>query len=227
MSRNTDVQCKNKVKRSINKPEVNYKLNTKSDYKNINAMHALLLGIVSSIDLNFYINSLTTGWKKDRARKKLKSEWQIKDAPSVHQTIDYILNEGDRTTYNILLPHFLSSTDKEGRKMRLKEKFLAIELLINYSDNLSDYLDFINGQSTWVINEADLNKGILAWDMCQIVITSRLAYDAGYLNEKEAWKYLLLAYEICRNEYHSWEEISKSIYIGGAMKTGKKKWFIN
>ena len=225
MSRNMDVKRKADAKNGTWNPESTYKLNPKPGSRNTEQLHALLLGILLSKHFNLYIDSLTTGWKKDKSRKLLKSEWQIKDTSSVLQTLDYIMNEGDRTVYNIMLPHFLSSDCKEGRKKLLKDRYLAVELLIRYSDNLSDCIACIPDDSLFLIRKEELQKGILAWDMCQLVTTSRIAFDAGYLTEKEAWKYILSAFEICRNEFDGWEGIFKSIFIGSGMKMGKIKWF--
>lgn len=220
-----DVKPKTTVKKRAHNSEVTYKLNPKPGIRNAEQLHALMLSIVSSNNLNLYVNSLTTGWRKDKSRKLLKAEWQIKDTSSVLQTLDYIMNEGDRTVYNIILPHFLITDCKEGRKKRLKERYLAVELLIRYSDNLSDCIGSVPDNSLFTIRTKDLEKGILAWDMCQLVTTSRIAFDAGYLTEKEAWKYILSAYEICKGEFTGWEEVCKSIFIGSGMKIGKAKWF--
>lgn len=226
MSKNTDAGLNIHAKQAQGNPEIKYNSNSKAEHITEKQLQALLISLAPSRRHNFFFDSLTTGWKKEKARKSLKEHWQIKDNISVCETLDYLTNEGERTTYNIMLPHFLCANDKKNRRVLLKRKYMAIDLLIEYSDNLSDCLKLINsGDSPISAEEKDLKRGILAWDMCLIIVIARVAFDAGYLTKGKAWKYIISAYENCRNQFSDWTEITDSILIGGGMKTGPNDWF--
>lgn len=186
---------------------------------------ALSVGLIAATQLLSNTTKLTTGWYMDKAVRYLEDNWGIIHTNSALNTLEYIKCEGERTVYNILLPSFLAADDKNERKNILKQKFIAVNRLIQYSDNLSDCLSSLQENNAVSIDISDLKKGILAWDMAQMILIARLAFDAYYLTEKEAWKYINYAYENCRNEFGSWEEIGKSCLIGEALSNGNTPVF--
>ena len=186
---------------------------------------ALLVGLIAEKQLFSCPNGIETGWNFRKAMQYLQDNWSIVHTTSAINTLEYIKYEGERTAYNILLPSFLDANDKNGRRELLGKKFLSLERLEQYSDNLSDCLNPLKENKAVSINATDLQKGILAWDMVQIILIARKSYDAYYFTEKETWKNILFAYSNCLKVFNCWEEVWKSYIIGEAMCNGNNPNF--
>ena len=178
---------------------------------------------VASSLYGFYINTLKTGATLQTLSNLLSNNLNFKDTPSAIQSFEFLMNEGDRSFYNILLPFLLSAKSAEEFEKDLRKRFFGVEQFIKHGNNLYHFLKYIETQNAVSINAEDLKKGILGWDMGLLVCLVRAAQETGFINEKKAWKYIELAGEKCKTAFQDSEEIDKSFLIGYAMKTKEVK----
>ena len=94
---------------------------------------------------------------------------------------------------------------------------------IHRAKNLYHFLEYVDKKNIVSIEKEDLKRGILAWDMGELISWARIACETGYIDEKTAWEYIKYAGEQCRQTFRNWNEIGKSYLIGQAMITDKKE----
>ena len=178
----------------------------------------LLIGLISSIQTGLFVNSLETGMSKDKLRQMLAEIPQLKQ-----EMLTLLKNEGERTAYSILLPYLLSSDNEEEIETILRKRFFGIESFIQRAHHLHRFMKYIREKNIVSIEKEDFERGILAWDMGELITLARVALETGYIDEQTAWEYIRFAGEKCRQIFKNWEEIGKSYLIGQAMKTDKKE----
>lgn len=52
---------------------------------------------------------------------------------------------------------------------------------------------------------------------------TRIAYDAGFIDESLAWNYICSAGQQCIQAFNDWTEIGKSFLLGQAMEATEKR----
>lgn len=183
----------------------------------------LLVGLISSVKTGLFVNSLETGMNRKKLYQLLTETTQIKQETAIIEMLSLFRYEGKRTSYSILLPYLLSANNKEEVETILRKRFFGIELFIHHAHNLYCFLEYIQEKNIVSIGKEDLERGILAWDMGELISLTRIAYETGYIDEETAWEYIKFAGEQCRHTFRNWEEIGKSYLIGQAMVTNKKE----
>lgn len=189
---------------------------------------ALLLGLIHGEAKGTYSDSLQTGLTPAELRECLDVNplnWQIEGTQSAHGVLDFLLNEGERTAYEVLRPLLLTLSGKQALERYIRENFCFTDLALYYAGNLSDNVGILQESNVFSVTATDLQKGILAWDMAMVVFIARLSFDAGYLTEHEAWGYIEAAYHRCKTKYFSWHEVAISYLIGEAMHTDNPQTF--
>lgn len=179
-------------------------------------LHALSAGLMAGEQNGFYTNSLTTGVAR-KALRKILSDNHIKDTAQLHSLLYFLKEEGQRSAYDIMLPLFLSHSEEKEREAAIGKKFAGIELLMRYCVNLHASLLYTRLNSNIRITDEDLRRGILAWDMGNIIKLVRTAYDCRLIDEKEAWENIEFSAKKCRECFASWEETGKSYLLGQAV----------
>lgn len=185
----------------------------------------LLIGLILSEQHHFAKDCLETGWSEKKAAAFLEEVYLSKKKTTAYGLLNFIRDEGERTVYNIILPHLLSTNDREKRKTLLRENYMSIDLFLKYCDNFSDCELLLNEENLLTIDEKDLKKGILAWDMAKLVSIARLSFDAKLISEKDAWAYIENGCIQCREMFSNWEEVAKSFVIGAAIEKGLNETF--
>lgn len=179
----------------------------------------LLIGLLSGMSSDFYTNCLKTGVSRNRLLEILASNPRFKNESSIAEMLYFLQNEGDRSAYAILLPHLSTSAEKEELTEKIQKNLFGIELFVRRAQNLHRLLTLIKQESWLHIEEEELQRGILAWDMGSLVSLARIAYETQNITEQKAWEYIEFAGEQCRNSFKNWEETGKSFLLGQAMET--------
>ena len=206
-----------------NSISLRFNRNKRNNILPINSEQNLLIGLISSMKTGSFVDSLETGIEHGRLHQLLTQTPQLKQEAAIVEMLTFLRNEGERTSYSILLPYLLAANDSREVEAILRERFLGIELFIYRAHNLYCFLRQVHEKNILSIEKEDLKRGILAWDMGELVNWARIAYETGYIDEKAAWEYIKLAGEQCRQTFRNWEEIGKSYLIGQAMVTNKKE----
>lgn len=181
----------------------------------------LRVGAIGAAFHGFYVNSLATGAVYNQLASLLCHELNFKDIPSAKESFNFLINEGGRTTYNLLLPHLTAAKELEELKSAVEGHFFGVKQLIHSSSNLYLFLEYIRKNGKLQIEEEDLQLGILGWDMGNLVCLVRAAHETGYITEKEAWKYIEKAGETCKVAFADTACADKSFLLGAAMKSEK------
>lgn len=183
----------------------------------------LLTGLISSINKGFWVDTLKTGFTIAKLHKLLAETPRLKQEAAIIEMLSLLRDEGERTSYSILLPNLLSARSAEEVETTLRKRFFGIELFIHRAHNLYRFLDYIHEKNTVSIGKEELHRGILAWDMGELISLARIAYETGYIDEESAWEYIKFAGEQCRMTFCNWEELGISYMIGQAMTTNSQK----
>lgn len=203
-------------------PSLQFKLNLQVNPLSNRRMQGLLTGLLAGMHSGFYINSLETGVSKTDLQELLIASPRLRNESSITEMLSFLQDEGDRAAYAILLPYLLVSTDKEELEEVIRKNFFGIELFIRRTHNLHAFLTLTQQENSLFIGEEELKRGILAWDMGQLVNQARIAYETENITKKEAWSYIEFAGKQCKKSFDNWEEVGKSFLLGQAMDTEDK-----
>ena len=182
-------------------------------------MQGLLTGLLAGMHSGFYINSLETGVDKTKLQELLIASPRLRNESSVTEMLNFLKDEGDRTAYAILLPHLLVSAGKKELEEIIRERFFGIELFVRRAHNLHSFLTLIQQENALFIGKEELKRGILAWDMAQLVNLARIAYETKNITQKQAWSYIEFAGKQCKQSFDNWEQVGRSCLLGQAMET--------
>lgn len=166
----------------------------------------------------FYLNTLETGVQLPYLSKLLSTILNFKDVESTIQSLDFLILEGDRSSYEIVLPHLISSVDPEEFETIIRKQFMGIDRFIDQGNNLYQFLQYVTERGEPIIWINDLERGIWGWDLGRLVGLTRAALELGLISRKEAWNYIELAGEKCSDLFSNNEELDKSYLIGQAMR---------
>ena len=183
----------------------------------------LLISLIPSLQEDFYVDSLTTGASKETLSKLLLRNPGIKNETAVIEMIHFLHDEGDRISFSILLPFLVAEYDPKELEEKIRKRFFGIELFIRKCNNLHHFITCIKADQTFKIGEEELKRGVLAWDMGRMVCLTRIAYDAGFIDESLAWNYICSAGQQCIQAFNDWTEVGKSFLLGQAMEATEKR----
>ena len=120
------------------------------------------------------------------------------------------------------LSKLLSDTENLNQfENTIRERFYGVDRFIQQGRNLYKFKEYIEERGEPIVWINDLERGVIGWDMAQVVGLARAAKDCGYITKEQAWEYIEQASTLCSEILRTPEEIDKSFLIGGAMKSNK------
>ncbi|MGE0323611.1 MAG: DUF1266 domain-containing protein [Polyangiaceae bacterium] len=138
------------------------------------------------------------------AQDVLASSWGAQGADKLRSTIEWLREEGHSASYE-------------------KAQGECNQLLSQYGPNLAfeQYYPEEAQKYRFVqqFQQAIGQRSLLAWDAGRLVSVAGWGYLAGYIEEQEAWSYILPAATLLQRAYTSWQELSDH-YIWGLMFWG-------
>lgn len=185
----------------------------------------LRIGYMESAFRGFFLNSLETGAPLQELSYFLLNEFNCIDTESACRRFQFLIDEGDRTSYTILSPYLLSTDNLDEFETVVRKHFFGIERFVQQGKNLYNFVKYAEERKEPIIWINDLERGIIGWDMGLMVGLVRASRECGYIDKLQAWEYIEQASELCTETFHSPEQIDKSFLIGRAMKTDKiEEW---
>ena len=178
----------------------------------------LRIGYMESALRGFYLNSLDTGISSRKLTNLLSEEYPYKKLDCINELFRFLIDEGDRASYQKMCPCLLSCGSVEEFENNARQQFLGRERLIQDGRNLFKFMKYTEFRTEPKIWINDIERGIIGWDMGLLVCLARTAFKCKYITLKEAWEYIELAGEISTSKLHTPQEIDKSFLIGWAMK---------
>lgn len=176
---------------------------------------AIAYGAVLSSKNDMHFDTIELYGDKKRYSELLENSWGITDSVSAKNTLDWLVEEGHRTTtrenigYNDIFKIYrgnstLSEETKEFISREYKDQFEAIKKLEKIFDE--DYFfppELMNNITT-----------VSAWDYDRLVTVARWCNAAEYITRKEAWSYIFKAVEFGTPEYENWEAYIAATIMG-------------
>lgn len=181
----------------------------------------LRIGYMEAGLQGFYLNSMKTGVHQQKLSRLLMEDFHCTDTESVTGLFQFLINEGDRVSYQIMLPYLLSTEDINEFEGIIQKRFFGVERFIQQGKNLYNFVKYTEERRDPIIWINDLEKGIIGWDMGLLVNLTRASLTCGYITKEQAWKYIEHAAKLCAKVLHTDEAIDKSFLLGKAMKSGK------
>lgn len=181
----------------------------------------LALGAVLGEMNHVYLDTLTTGMPGAAWRETLDSYWDIHDHASAIATFDDLLSPdgGHRGIFKAVAQAI--ATDSRASLDKLTDNPAACNKLHEFYGNMisgrvvwSGQLDF---DTDWV---AFGKLDFTAWDAGRLAAIARMAFDAGYISEAEAWATLAGAERLARPVYTDWKGFGVAYAFGRAMWGG-------
>ena len=177
-------------------------------------LFALAVGaLTSEADLT----TLTTGVSRPRALVTLSQAWGVTSTKTALEMLDWLLGEGHRAYFEGVV-----SIYRADRSRWNKAAYAVFEdgkKGLEYVNHFAEALPTLETAGI-VRNGADLDRGAIAWDMARGISMARLAYDAGFLRESDAWQIVIAAADMVRRRLSSWDELARSYVLGSAMWSG-------
>ena len=181
----------------------------------------LRIGYMEAALEGFYLNSIETGMHPQKLSDLLLEKFYCNDTEAVTGLFQFLINEGDRVSYQIMLPYLLSASNIHEFEEIIRKRVFGIERFIRQWKNLYNFVKYTEERRDPIIWINDLERGIVGWDMGLLVGLVRSALGSGYITKEEAWRYIEQANTLCADVLHTPEEIDKSFLIGKAMKSEK------
>lgn len=181
----------------------------------------LRIGYMEATLNGFYINSMDTGVHPQKLSSFLSEDFHCTDTESVTGLFQFLINEGDRISYQIMLPYLLSTSNICEFEEIIHKRFFGVERFVQQGKNLYKFVKYTEERRDPIIWINDLERGVIGWDMGLLVGLVRAALGSGYITKEEAWEYIGQASALCAENLRTPEEIDKSYLLGRAMKSGR------
>lgn len=184
----------------------------------------LALGAVLGEMNHAYLDTLTTGMPGAAWRETLSSFWDINDHHSAMATFKDLLSPrgGHRTVFKAVAQAV--ATNNKSALNKLTDDPDWRSRLYRYYDNVSSGRTMWSGQLGFDTDGAAFGRlDFTAWDAGRLAAITRMAFDAGYISEAEAWSTLADAERLARIAYKSWKDFGIAYAFGRAMWGGPTK----
>ncbi|MDR0891454.1 MAG: DUF1266 domain-containing protein [Mediterranea sp.] len=179
----------------------------------------LRIGYMESASKGFYLNSMETGKGRESLCDLLTDHYHCPSVAQVANFPGFLINEGDRVSYQIMVPHLLATENIEEFERIIQQRFFGIQRFVQQGKNLYNFVKYAEQRRDPIIWYNDIERGIAAWDMGQLTGFARVALEYGYIDKEQAWTYIEQAASICAETLRTPEEIDKSYLLGKAMKS--------
>lgn len=183
----------------------------------------LSVGLLANIWGEFYVNSLETGGINKEKRKYIEYMPQIKKNITIDDMLNFLRNEGYRSSFELLAPLILTTNNLEELELKIKEKYPHVQKMVDNSININNFLKIVKKDNRIKIDETEIRKNIIGWDMDLLVNLSRLAFENKLISKSQAWNNITFAAQMIIKNYHTWDEVGKSILLGSSCTITEEK----
>ena len=102
----------------------------------------LRIGYMEAGLQGFYLNSMETGIHPQKLSKLLTEEFHCTDNESATGLFQFLINEGDRVSYQIMLPYLLSTENINEFENVIQKRFFGVERFIRQGKNLYKFVKY-------------------------------------------------------------------------------------
>lgn len=167
------------------------------------------MSILKSVG-EFFVEALTPNWAKKRfaASKSLTDNQRWALAASAQLTA---INGDSHDTLN---PNPVQDSSDWGMAL---ERWWGV----SSHDETIEQLQDLKRSGHREGFRAQVGHEVLAWDLVRLINVARWGYAARYLQEDEAWSYILDAAAELHKAYGSWEELASDYVLGHDVWAGE------
>ena len=192
-------------------------------------LHYLAIALINGELCKCFSNSLSTGLSKCEIEYIFDCrEWIICNRETAISELERLYIEGNRNIYNQVLPFLLGDEDCT-KSLNLLEEYkqndLRIKKSMKFVLNFQSHNDWMRKHPVFRFDRDALERGIIAWDMAEMVLIARMAFDLRYITEDEAWMYIHKAYRKTEDRYADWQQFATGLAIGCAMQSDSSSEF--
>ena len=120
----------------------------------------LRIGYMEAALDGFYLNCMETGVHPEKLSKLLSDKFHCTDAISSCQLFLFLINEGDRASYSIMVPYLLSTENLNQFENTIRERFYGVDRFIQQGRNLYKFKEYIEERGEPIVWINDLERGI-------------------------------------------------------------------
>ena len=120
----------------------------------------LRIGYMEAALDGFYLNCMETGVHPEKLSKLLSDKFHCTDAISSCQLFLFLINEGDRASYSIMVPYLLSTENLNQFENTIRERFYGVDRFIQQGRNLYKFKEYIEERGEPIVWINDLERGV-------------------------------------------------------------------
>ena len=143
----------------------------------------------------------------DMAKSMLDRDWEIKNKQDLLYRLEELKNTGHRTSYLAMGQSLTDKSDEEFQNY-ISDPVFPI-------DKVEEIKDLRAGYAKWK------DRLGLAWDFCRYVNLVSESYNAGYVNETEAWTLIMPVAQQTQKNFTSWQEMGQNFLDGRKIWSGE------
>ena len=102
----------------------------------------LRIGYMEAALEGFYLNSIETGMHPQKLSDLLLEKFYCNDTEAVTGLFQFLINEGDRVSYQIMLPYLLSASNIHEFEEIIRKRFFGIDRFVRQGKNLYNFVKY-------------------------------------------------------------------------------------
>ena len=123
----------------------------------------LRIGYMEAALEGFYLNSIETGMHPQKLSDLLLEKFYCNDTEAVTGLFQFLINEGDRVSYQIMLPYLLSASNIHEFEEIIRKRFFGIDRFVRQGKNLYNFVKYTEERRDPIIWINDLERGIVGF----------------------------------------------------------------
>ena len=134
------------------------------------------------------------------ARSTMKESWGVVNRADLIEALESLDDGGSHRTF-MMLGKRLSEASDEDFKAMLAVPGLDRETIHSFKI-VREYFPQLGA------------KGLVGWDRARYISLCRWGYEAGFMDEEEAWEKIMPAAAIIQSTFSSWQDLGENYLIG-------------
>jgi hypothetical protein len=151
------------------------------------------------------------------ARSTMKESWGVANRADLIEALDALDDGGNHRTFMTLGKRLSEASDADLMAILAvpgldRDTIHSFKIVREYFPQLGD-------------------KGLVGWDRARYISLCRWGYEAGFLDEEEAWEKIMPAAAIIQSTFFSWQDLGENYLIGRefwsytkTLENGKLMW---
>jgi hypothetical protein len=160
-------------------------------------------GIIDQLNHHSHITlepEIITNQSRESMKKFIIPSWNIYKREDLLNMLNWVLTKGQRAEFNEYLNYI-----ENNKALSIDE----ICMQYNLTDRAKRGMEYIK-----TLDFKKDEKTLLGYDLGRYVALCKWGYQAGYINNIEAWEKIYSIIPLIKENYNSWEEFGNSYLLG-------------